>query len=280
MSERSKAVLFAALPAAALCSALTYFAVARQTRVQLQERDQRHSAELARLRELSGSAQSQIDSLRRQLEVAGLPVPQAPAAAARTKSDAEPLEAVRQLAAVQRQVADLTAANRDLQTRSVELQSAVEKLGTENRRLTVETEDLRESLDKTRRVVNATEAELKSKTERLVQLEASLARTREENAGATAQIRSISGVLREFEDLNRRRENTLANLQRRYRELTDLYRSLLLTIEQQRDNPAMRQLPDASRIQATVLAAEDDLRQIVAFNTQAQRLSQRLQSTR
>jgi hypothetical protein len=72
----------------------------------------------------------------------------------------------------------------------------------------------------------------------------------------------------------------MANLQRRYRELTDLYRSTLLTIEQQRDNPAIRQLPDASRIQATVLAAEDDLRQLNALNTQAQRLSQKLQAVR
>ncbi len=97
-----------------------------------------------------------------------------------------------------------------------------------------------------------------------MQLESALARTREENAGATAQLRSLSALFREFDELNRRRENALTSLQRRYRELTDLYRSTLLTIEQARDNPAFRQLPDASRIQSTVLAAEDDLRQINA----------------
>lgn len=280
MSEKTRIVLLAVLPAAAAAAALTFYAVSRQNRTVLEERDRGHRAEIARLRELSESAQAQIETLRRELELAGVPLPASPAVKAQKPSDAEHLEAVRQLALVQRQVADLTAANRELQSRAVDLQSAVDKLSAENRKLTAETDDLRDSMERTRRVVAATEAELKTKTERLVQLETALARTREENAGATAQLRSISGLLRDFEDLNRRRENTLTSLQRRYRELTDLYRSTLLAIEQQRDNPAIRQLPDASRIQSTVLAAEDDLRQIASLNTQAQRLAQRLQSTR
>jgi chromosome segregation ATPase len=279
MSEKSKALLTAALPAAMLAALLTYFLSARQTREQLSERDRQHGVELAKLREAEESARGQMDALRRQLESAGVPVAPAPAVAA-ARSAPENLEVVRQLAGVQKQMAELSAGNRELQARAVELQAAVEKLSGENKRMAAETEDLREALEKTRRVVSATEAELTTKTERLVQLEAALARSREERTGATAQVRSVSGLLREFEELNRRRENTLANLQRRYRELTDLYRSTLLTIEQQRDNPAIRQLPDASRIQATVLAAEDDLRQVNALNTQAQRLAQKLQAVR
>lgn len=190
------------------------------------------------------------------------------------------LEAVRQLAALEKRVAELAGSNRELQARSVELQGTVDRLAGDNKAIQAESEDLRESLERTRRVVQATEAELKSKADRLAQMEGAISRLREENAGSAGQLRAISELIREYEELNRRRDNHLTNLQRRYRELTDLYRATMLTIEQQRDNPMASQLPDASRIQATVLSAEEDLRQLNALNSQAQRLNQRLRQRR
>ncbi|MGC4048579.1 MAG: hypothetical protein QM757_03495 [Paludibaculum sp.] len=66
------------------------------------------------------------------------------------------------------------------------------------------------------------------------------------------------------------------SLQRRYRELTDQLRALAVRLEHsERDSPVTA-APDISRIQTTVQSAEDDLRQLLSLNTQAQSLTQKL----
>lgn len=279
MSDKIRNFSAALLIALALAGAGGYFFFSARLERARQEQDARHRKEIAELQDAVKKAHGQIGALEEQLKPSGAEVErrQTPVTSPPPQSS---LEAVRLVGLLQKQVADLTESNKSLQSRAVGMQGAVDRLTAENQRISSETEDLRESLEKTRRVVAAMETELKTKTERILQLETSLQRTREENAGNAGQVRLIANLLKEYEELNRRRENSLGVLQRRYRELTDLYRSTLLTIEQQRDNPAIRQLPDASRIQGTVQSAEDDLRQLNAMNVQAQRIAQRLQGLR
>jgi predicted nucleic acid-binding Zn-ribbon protein len=156
-----------------------------------------------------------------------------------------------------------------------ELEESAGRLAGENKRIAASEAAAREDLDQARRVIEATEAELKAKSERLVQLEAAARRAREDLDAATKRSAVSSADLNELTDLNRRRETLVQTLQRRYRDLTNELRNIAVRIDTQRDNPAAA-APDISRIQTGVQSSEDDLRQLSALNTQAQRVAQRL----
>lgn len=209
-----------------------------------------------------------------------LPVEAAPAA--RVAQSAPPdeaarLESVRALAQVQGKLTAASSAIAELKSKSEELQAMVARLTEENRRLTAESADVKESLGSTQRIVTAMETEMRSKTDRIVQLEGASKKTRDEHAGAMERLSQLSSTLRELDDINRRREGFLTSLQRRYRELNDIYRGVALRIDNSRDNPGAANVgSEVSRMQSSVQLAEDELRQLTALNTQAQRIAQRL----
>jgi chromosome segregation ATPase len=234
-------------------------------------------------RKLAGQVealQRETAALREQLLASGVePVRTAgvPRASRPGDDSDQRLESVRLLAQVQ---AKLNAANdaiQQLQGRTQDLETNIEKLTAENRQLSAEESELRSSLASTRTLIQALESEMKSKTDRIAQLEAASRTLREDAQKAGQRATQLATAVRELEDINRRRENYLTSLQRRYRELTDQYRALAVRLETQRDNPVAF-APDVSRIQSTVQLAEDDLRQLNSLNTQAQRLAQKLAS--
>jgi len=151
----------------------------------------------------------------------------------------------------------------------------MERASAENRRLEAAEAALREELENTRRIVQAMEAEIRAKNERLAQMETTLRRTREELSALAQRNASTSQLLNELSDINRRRENTVTSLQRRYRDITDQLRALAVRLDTQRDNPAAA-VGDLSRIQTAVQSAEEDLRQLNVLNSQSQQLMQRL----
>jgi hypothetical protein len=80
-------------------------------------------------------------------------------------------------------------------------------------------------------------------------------------------------VSKDVEDLNRRREASLLTLERRYREVTDLYRNFSLNM-QTRENPGQGlQAGDLSRIQTALQQAEEELRQLRSLNTRVAELA-------
>jgi chromosome segregation ATPase len=239
------------------------------------------SASIEQLTRDNQSLRDRVAQLERELQAVRLPHPEsrapvdpvrrtAPAAGEEAR-----LETVRALAQTQARLQAATAALAELREKTTELEADVARLDEENRKLQSAGEDTRENLASARRIVGAMEAELKSKSERIAQMEAAARKPREESAAGAQKLRQWSALASELEDINRRRENTLTQLQRRYRDLTDLYRALAVRLDNQRDNPAPL-TPDLSRIQSTVQSAEDDLRQIVSLNTQAARAAQRL----
>jgi chromosome segregation ATPase len=139
--------------------------------------------------------------------------------------------------------------------------------------------ELKESLASSRRVIEAMEAEIKTKTDRVGSLETDLRRARDANSAETRRNSQIAAILSSFDDVNRRRENTLTSLQRRFRDLTDAYRALALRLDTQRDSQAPVQITsgEVSRMTNTVQSAEDDLRHLNTLNAEAQRLTRRLQ---
>jgi hypothetical protein len=123
------------------------------------------------------------------------------------------------------------------------------------------------------------EAELKTKTDRVGSIESELRRARDANSAETRRNSQIAAILSSFDEINRRRENTLTSLQRRYRDLTDAYRALALRLDTQRDSQTPVQITsgEVSRMTTTVQSAEDELRQLNTLNAEAQRLTRRLQ---
>lgn len=191
-------------------------------------------------------------------------------------NDAARLETVRQLADLQSRYNTLQTSMTALMNRVGELEGTVERLTSQNTRLSSARAELREQLASTQRVVQAMEAELKSKADRVDQLEAAVRKSGDEASGADRRLSQITAVLREMEDINRRRENTVTSLGRRYRDVTEQLRALALRMDTQRDNPITFGVSDISRITGAVQSADDELRQLEGLNTQAKRTAEKL----
>ncbi len=164
---------------------------------------------------------------------------------------------------------ELSAARNDVA--ALQAQAGQEQVQRE--KLTAELAEIDEALASTKRVVAATQTELKAKNERLVRLETSEKIVRE--AAGKAELESAKSLrtAQELEDLNRRREVLLNSMVRRYREVTDQYRTLSLRVQTRADqlglDPGAGEL---SRIQTSVQQAEDDLRQLNGLSAQAAKL--------
>lgn len=233
------------------------------------------------VRQRAVSLEAENLELRRRLEAAGIEAPPAdrePAATARAAETAR-LEAVRSLAELQKRFDAAQTQIQSLQTARAELESALEASGIERRRLSGLEAELKESVASSRRVIEAMEAELKTKTDRVGSIESELRRARDANSAETRRNSQIAAILSSFDEINRRRENTLTSLQRRYRDLTDAYRALALRLDTQRDSQTPVQITsgEVSRMTTTVQSAEDELRQLNTLNAEAQRLTRRLQ---
>lgn len=264
--QTSQKVIIAVLAVGSLASVITAWQQAR--RAQSLERSLTQQTEAARLTatEREANLQSQLEALRQQFAERGIEPAVSQQPATKGADDPKRLEAVRELAHTQARLAAATASITDLRNRVSELESSVERLNADNKRLTTSESSVKEDLDSTRRVVQAMEAEIKTKGERLTQMETALRKAKEEQAALAQKSTQSTAWLGEFVDLNRRRENTVTSLQRRYRDLSDQLRSLALRPD----------FPELSRVQSAVQSAEDELRQLSALNVQAQRVTQKL----
>jgi uncharacterized protein YoxC len=163
----------------------------------------------------------------------------------------------------------------ELEMRIGTLEEKLRTTATENQRLSAEEQELRERVDSTVRLVGAVQTELKSRDQRLLQLELANRNLRESSASASERAARAAQAVGEVEEIGRRRETYLANILRRFRELTDQYRAVASRLDNPRENsaPAPGEL---SRIQTAVSMAEEDLKQITSLNAQAARAQAKL----
>lgn len=160
----------------------------------------------------------------------------------------------------------------ELESRLGSIEANLQKLSAENERLTASEAELRDRLASTTRLVEALQAELKSRNERLAQLELANRSLRDTSASVSHKLDRLTGASREMEEINRRREAHLNNLLRRYRELTDQYRAASLRLMDQAEGGARMPPGELSRIESAVAMAEDELKQLTALNAQAARV--------
>lgn len=165
---------------------------------------------------------------------------------------------------------------KDLEDAREDSHSAKEKAqaqADEARKISDQLASLREDLLKQQRVSEALDTELKFKAQRLAQSETAEKLLQEKLAKAEVASKRIAVASKEVEDLNRRREAAVVTLERRYREVTDLYRSFSLNL-QTRENPGQGlQAGDLSRIQTALQQAEDELRQLRSLNARMAELA-------
>ncbi len=163
----------------------------------------------------------------------------------------------------------------ELETRIGTLEEKLRKTTAENQRLSAEEQELRERVDSTVRLAGAVRTELRSRDQRLLELELANKNLRDSTASASERATRAAQVIREVEEIGRRRETYLADILRRFRELTDQYRAVASRLDNPRENsaPAPGEL---SRIQTAVSMAEEDLKQITSLNAQAARAQAKL----
>ncbi|MBM3749356.1 MAG: hypothetical protein FJW34_26650 [Acidobacteria bacterium] len=170
-----------------------------------------------------------------------------------------------------------TATLSELRSRIEVLQVEVEKSAEEGKRLAASEADLKERWASASRVLEAVQAELKTRTERTAHLEGTAERLHQENRGISERLARVTQLTRELEDINRRRETYLTGILRRYRELTEQYRLLA----GRADSPGEGAVPagaELARLQNAIAGAEEDLRQLTALNAQAARLQKKIGS--
>jgi chromosome segregation ATPase len=220
--------------------------------------------------------EDQNTTLRKQLLASGVTPALPPPSRGATASSL--VEKTRQLAQSQQQLADAKAQLQALQQHAQQVEFNLNQLQTENKRLATTAAEAREEADGLRRLNETIEAELKSKAARVDSAEALARRAQSETGDAKQKLNLTASTLRELDDIANRRDSYLSNLQRKYRDVNDQLRSLTARLDRYRDsNSAPGFSTDLPRLQNLVQSAEEDLRQVQSLNSQAQRLSKRLQ---
>ena len=222
--------------------------------------------------------EEQNKTLREQLEQSGLrPAvePPPPRSAAASGS----VETVRLLALTEHQLNETKSALLAAQAHTQRLEAAIEQAQADNAKLQAAANEAREEADGLKRVNETVEAELKSKTARADAADEQTRRAQAEAGELRQRLNQTVSTLHELDELARRRDNYLNNLQRRYRDANEQLRSLSARLDRYRDSSSAPSFAaDLPRLQSIVQAAEEDLRQVQNLNAQAQRMSQRLQT--
>ena len=267
---RRVAILASSLAAAGLVLALI-----QQSRRQTQLALRLAAAEAEKQKLLSEreALARENETLRTRLAELGEQPPQAPAPG-RSPIPASNLEQARLIIKLQQ---DLQAAQRAIMEAEVKAQELEEKLAElreQNKSLGAALEESREKLASQSRVLEAIQAELKSRNDRLVQLETTKLLLHKQNRQAAEEAARLKALLSELEEINRRRENALNSILRRYRELTDQLRGLTIRVD--RASEAAAETPELSRLLNALAATEDELQQLSNLNAQAARLQRKL----
>ncbi|MGA2116279.1 MAG: hypothetical protein ABSH56_16180 [Bryobacteraceae bacterium] len=166
-------------------------------------------------------------------------------------------------------LADANASVARLQLRADEAEAQVRDLTVDNKRLAASEADLKEDLSAANNTVNALEKELKTNRERVTQVEIAYRRLRDQSGTDAHKLTEVQQLAAELQSIHKRREVYLNGILRRYRQITEQYRSLAGVMQTQRTDAPAADSADLARIQDSIAMAEEDLRQLNSLNAQA-----------
>jgi chromosome segregation ATPase len=210
---------------------------------------------------------------------AGAPAP-APAAEGQnaprtTKLAINPEDAI----AVQRlklSLADANASIARLESRADEAEAQMQNLRLDNKRLAGSEADLKENLAAANQAVDSLQKELKSSRDRVTQVEIAYQNMRDQSGGDAQKIAQLQQLSTELQDIHQRREVYLNSILRRYKQITEQYRSVAGVLQAQRTDAPAAGSADLARIQDSIAMAEEDLRQLNNLNAQARLIQKKM----
>lgn len=174
-------------------------------------------------------------------------------------------------------IADLRKANAEIEERAGKLDGQVLSMMADQKRLAEAEAFTSEKVAAAGRIVEEAQKELRARSERVAQLEKEN-RVLKDEAGSQSQRSSqLARTLAELEDIERRRENYVNSILRRYREVTEQYRVLGGTLDNRRSSDGLVSTPvDLSRVNEAINMAEEDLKQLRSLSAQAARAQKKL----
>jgi len=242
--------------------------------------DPGQAARLAELEKENRDLRAALDAKTRELAAAEsgpvVKLPPAPPAKELPKEPGRHPDDVARIEQLRGSLAEAKMVNAELQARIEKLDNQVLSLMADRQRLSSAEAELGEKLAAANHSLEAAIRDLKAREERLSQAEASNRRLREDSAAIARRAAELAKTAAEIDDLNRRRENYLASILARYREVTELYRSLGASVDRRRSGDSPLPAVELSRVYEAVSMAEEDLKQLRALNAQAARIQKKL----
>jgi DNA repair exonuclease SbcCD ATPase subunit len=228
--------------------------------------------------------ESELASSRRALETARTPVVAAPPVAlprpeppAHTivKEETPPgiSAEVQELSA---QLGEANAAMARLQGRINELETQVLNLSADRSRLTAVANEAQGQISELDRKLDEAAGEKSAREKRVRDLEAEVARLRALGVQSEQKGSQVAEMTKQLQDLSRRQQAYLTNILRRYREVTDLLRTLPSGGDMTRGGGGNG--PEVARIQTAIAMADEDLRQLNELNLRLGRVQKEIAS--
>lgn len=168
----------------------------------------------------------------------------------------------------------------DLEHRLHEAEAKITALNQEQQKFAESRRDLEDRLETANRVSAALDAEVKGRNDRMVRIDSTNRELQKKFDEASKQVAKLTKASGEIDEISRRREVYLNNVLRRYREVTDLYRTLAVRMNSPRETGLPSPGTDLSRIQNAILLAEEDLRQLQTLSAQAAKLHKDMAAAR
>jgi DNA repair exonuclease SbcCD ATPase subunit len=204
--------------------------------------------------------------------------PARPAPVAHTPAENPAREA--EFETVRSNLAQANSTIAQLEARINELQNQVQQLGNGNKQLSEAERDASEAVASARRVIEEHERELKTRSDRIGELELANQRLRDQGKIDAQKVSQMTPLITELQDLHRRREGVLRNILRRYKEVTDQYRALSGMLDSRAQSTVVAAGPDLARIQNAISLAEDDLRQLNSLDAAAGQVQKKMAALR
>ena len=239
--------------------------VAWQVRINRQQ-----AARLARLSAENAQLRQRVADLSRA--PAAPPVEPAQPAEAGPQRPSKPAGNPEDAIAIQKlklSLADANASVSRLELRAGQAEAKVQDLSLDNKRLSASEADLKDNLSAANQAVDALQKELKSSRDRVTQVEIAYQKLRDQGGADARRLAEIQQLAAQLLDIHKRRENYLNSVLRRYRQITEQYRSLSGVLQTQRTDAPAAGGADLARIQDSIAMAEEDLRQLNVLNAQA-----------
>jgi chromosome segregation ATPase len=240
----------------------------------------RQSARLAQLSSENGRLRQRVDSLSRQA-LPGTPAP-APESVPEERNairPARPASNPEDIIAIQRlklSLADANASIARLQSHVADAEARIQNLTVDNKRLSGSEADLTQNLATANQAVDALQKELKSRNDHVTQIEIAYQKLRDQSGAGAKNMADLQQLARELQEIYQRREIYLNNILRRYRQITEQYRSISGVLDAHRTDAPGAGSADLARIQDSISMAEDDLRQLTNLNAQALRIQKKM----